>query len=67
MKLYLKQKRGKRKRKRGGGESGEGKEIRSEYLEKQKSSKNYLFENLPEDMARHMEDVRLGYTDFDKE
>lgn len=43
------------------------KEIRSEYLEKQKSSKNYLFENLPEDMARHMEDVRLGYTDFDKE
>ena len=43
------------------------KEIRSEYLEKQKSSKNYLFENLPEEMARHMEDIRLGYSEFDNE
>lgn len=35
-------------------------EIRSGYLNKHKSSKNYLFDHLPEDMIEYMEDVRLG-------
>ena len=39
-------------------------EIRKEYLEKQKNGRNYLFNYLSEDMAEHMEDVRLGKTEF---
>ena len=35
-------------------------EIRGNYLNKHKNSKNYLFDHLPEDMVDYMEDVRLG-------
>lgn len=35
-------------------------EIRKEYLEQQKTEKNYLFQGLPEEMADLMEEVRLG-------
>ena len=35
-------------------------EIRGTYLNKHKTSKNYLFNHLPEDMVDYMEDVRLG-------
>lgn len=37
-----------------------GREIRSEYLNRRQSSKNYLFNYLNEEMADYMEDVRLG-------
>ena len=35
-------------------------EIRSEYLEKQKARKNYLFREIPKELADFMEEVRLG-------
>lgn len=35
-------------------------EIRGTYLNKHNTSKNYLFDHLPEDMVDYMEDVRLG-------
>ncbi len=35
-------------------------QIRAEYLDKRKSSKNYLFDHLDNDLADTMEDIRLG-------
>lgn len=35
-------------------------EIRSNYLERHKGSKNYLFDHLPEELTEDMEKVRLG-------
>ncbi|HIU77650.1 MAG TPA: TetM/TetW/TetO/TetS family tetracycline resistance ribosomal protection protein [Candidatus Pelethocola excrementipullorum] len=41
-------------------------EIRGNYLNKHKNSKNYLFDHLPEDMVDYMEDVRLGKDKLNK-
>lgn len=41
-------------------------EIRGNYLNKHKNSKNYLFDHLPEDMVDYMEDVRLGKAKLNK-
>lgn len=35
-------------------------QIRREYLNKRKNSKNYLFDNLDDDLADTLEDIRLG-------
>ena len=35
-------------------------EIRKEHLQKSPGSKNYLFDHLDEELARQMEDIRLG-------
>lgn len=35
-------------------------EIRSNYLERHKGSRNYLFDHLPEELTEDMEEVRLG-------
>ena len=35
-------------------------EIRREYVEQFPQSKNYLFDYLPEDLAKHLNEVRLG-------
>lgn len=40
-------------------------EIREFYIEKQKKSGTYLFDNLPEEWAEFMEDVRLGRKKFE--
>lgn len=41
-------------------------EIRELYLEQQKKKGNYLFENLPEELADLMEEVRLGKKGFEQ-
>lgn len=41
-------------------------EIRQEHLSKSKKSNAYLFESLPEDMARFMDDVRMGRRGFEE-
>ena len=41
-------------------------EIRGDYLSQQKSGKNLLFHQLPENMADLMEDVRLGKKDVEE-
>ena len=40
-------------------------EIREFYIEKQKKSGTYLFDNLPEEWSEFMEDVRLGRKKFE--
>lgn len=35
-------------------------QIRKEHLQKQQTGKNYLFDQLDEEMAQYMEDIRLG-------
>ena len=40
-------------------------EIREFYIEKQKKSGTYLFDNLPEEWTEFMEDVRLGRKSFE--
>lgn len=40
-------------------------EIREFYIEKQKKSRTYLFDNLPEEWTEFMEDVRLGRKKFE--
>ena len=35
-------------------------EIRAEYLERQPRNGNYLFDDLPDDLAAELNDVRLG-------
>lgn len=39
-------------------------ELRENYLEKQEQGRHYLFDHLPEDLAEHMEAVRLGKKEF---
>ena len=39
-------------------------EIRTEYIGKQQDQKQYLFENLSEELAEFMEDVRMGKKEF---
>lgn len=39
-------------------------ELREEFLEKPVNGKQYLFDKLPEELAEHMEDVRLGKKEF---
>lgn len=41
------------------------KEIRNEYVERFPNSKNYLFDHLPEELARHLDDVRMGRRKLD--
>ena len=41
-------------------------QLREEYLEKHGSSRNYLFDHMDEDLAGHMEDIRLGRTDLEE-
>ena len=41
-------------------------EIREFYIEKQKKSGTYLFDNLPEEWTEFMEDVRLGRKKFEQ-
>lgn len=36
-------------------------QMREEYLKKYSKGGQYLMENMPEELARLMEDVRLGY------
>ena len=38
-------------------------QIRTEYLEKQKKNKQYLFDNAEEDIKERIEAVRLGKSD----
>ena len=40
-------------------------EIRTEHLEKTKKSSSYLFDNLSDDLAEFMDDVRMGRREFD--
>ncbi len=39
-------------------------EIRRDYVEQFPGSKNYLFDYLPEDLQKHLQDVRMGNTEF---
>ena len=39
-------------------------EIRRDYVEQFPSSKNYLFDYLPEDLQKHLQDVRMGNAEF---
>ena len=39
-------------------------EIREAFLEKPVSGKQYLFDELSEELADHMEEVRLGKREF---
>ena len=41
-------------------------EIRSNYLEQQKGSKNYLFQEASKELAEFMEEVRLGRKKMDQ-
>ena len=43
------------------------KEIRDEYVEKFPQSRNYLFDYLPEDLAKQLNEVRLGKRTFGEE
>ena len=38
--------------------------IRENHLNRGTGDKNYLFDHLPEDVVKHMEDVRLGKEEF---
>ena len=40
-------------------------QLREEYLERHGSSRNFLFDHLNEELAAHMEDVRLGRKDLE--
>lgn len=40
-------------------------EIRTEHLEKTKKSSSYLFDNLSDDLAEFMDDVRMGRREFE--
>ena len=40
-------------------------QLREEYLERHGSSRNFLFDHLDEELAAHMEDVRLGRKDLE--
>ena len=39
-------------------------EIRRDYVEQFPGSKNYLFDYLPEDLQKHLQDVRMGNAEF---
>lgn len=41
------------------------KELRDLFIDRQTGEKRYLFDALPEEFARHMEDVRLGRKEFE--
>lgn len=43
------------------------KEIREEYVEQFPRSKNYLFDYLPEELAKQLNEVRLGKRAFGEE
>lgn len=43
------------------------KEMREQYMKRRSRGGQYLMENIPEDMARMMEDVRLGYRELSQE
>ena len=39
-------------------------EIRRDYVEQFPGSKNYLFDYVPEELAKHLQEVRMGETEF---
>ena len=39
-------------------------ELRDLFLNKPTSDRQYLFDKLPEELAKHIEDVRLGKEEF---
>ena len=39
-------------------------EIRRDYVEQFPGSKNYLFDYVPEELAKHLQEVRMGEMEF---